>query len=135
MHVKSLFRLKVSLALIVFSFNLAACSGFLVPAPTDSGINGLVTIGPMCPVMQVGNPCPDKPFQATLSVLTADGQHEVTQFETDPNGYFQVDLVPGKYILHPESPKSGMPHGRDIPFTVEAHLFTRLEVAYDSGIR
>ncbi len=135
MRFKSLFRLFVPLFLITVSLNLAACSPLSVPAPTDSGIEGLVTIGPMCPVMQVGVPCPDKPYQATLSVLTSDGQHQVSQFVTDPNGYFQADLAPGKYILHPESPMSGMPHARDIPFIVEAHLFTQLDVAYDSGIR
>lgn len=133
MHFKSLIHLILPVYLVGLS--LAACAPLSSPAPTDSGIEGSVTIGPMCPVIQFGIPCPDKPYQATLSVLTSDGQHEISQFETDPTGYFQLDLAPGKYILHPESPKSGMPHARDIPFTVEAHLFTQLDVAYDSGIR
>lgn len=133
MHLKSLIRLLVPLSLI--GFNLAACSPFSAQAPTDSGIEGQVTVGPMCPVMQFGIPCPDKSYQATLSILTSDGQHEVSQFETDPNGYFQFNLAPGSYILHPESPKGGLPHARDIPFVVEAHLFTQLDVTYDSGIR
>jgi len=126
MRVKSLF-----LFTLLF---ITACSSFLTPTPTDSGINGQVTIGPMCPVVQINNPCPDKPYQATLTVLTSDGQRKVTQFQTDANGNFQVALAPGDYILHPESPKV-MPHARDIPFTVEVHQFTQVNVVYDSGIR
>ncbi|HEY9152652.1 MAG TPA: carboxypeptidase-like regulatory domain-containing protein [Anaerolineales bacterium] len=121
--------------LFVFTFLLiTACSPILAPTPTDSGINGQVTIGPTCPVVRINNPCPDKPYQATLTILTSDGQHKVMQFQTDANGNFQVALSPGNYVLHPEAPNV-MPHARDTSFMVEAHQFTRLDVVYDSGIR
>ena len=35
---------------------LATCS-MRTPTPTDSGIEGQVMIGPMCPVVQVGQDC------------------------------------------------------------------------------
>lgn len=117
--------------LVLLVLLLAACSP--TSKPTDSGIEGDVTIGPMCPVVQVNNPCPDKPYQATLTVLTTDRQ-KIIQFQTDPNGHFQVKLAPGKYILHPESPHA-MPRAADMSFTVNEHQFTRMEVVYDSGIR
>lgn len=126
MRTKSLFYLAFLL--------VAACSPLLQPTPTDSGIEGHVTIGPTCPVMQIGNPCPDKPYQATLTVLTSIGKHKVIQFESDSNGYFRVALSPGEYILHPESPNI-MPRAADVPFTVAPHQFTRIDVVYDSGIR
>ncbi len=110
---------------------LTAC--LQTPQPSDSGIEGIVTIGPMCPVMQEGVPCPDQPYQATLTVLTTSGK-KVTQFQTDADGRFRVDLAAGDYVLHPESP-NGLPFARDIPFTVAEHKFTRLEIIYDSGIR
>ncbi len=132
MQVQSSYRLMFLTGLMILS--LAACSS-LAASPADSGIEGQATLGPMCPVERVDLPCPDRPYQADLSILTADGRQVVTQIETDPNGYFQVDLAPGRYILHPESPRSGLPYARDIPFSVEAHLFTRLDVPYDSGIR
>jgi hypothetical protein len=84
--------------------------------------------------VQINNPCPDKPYQATLTVLTADFQREVLHFQTDADGNFHVTLAPGQYILHPESP-SVMPRASDIPFAVVAHQFTRVDVVYDSGIR
>jgi hypothetical protein len=110
----------------------AACIPTLTP--TDSGIEGHVMIGPTCPVVQIGNPCPDKPYQATLIIVTSTSGLKVVQFEADSNGYFRVALPSGEYILHPESPNV-MPRASDIRFTVEAHQFTRVDVVYDSRIR
>ncbi len=94
---------------LISSFSLAllivtACTPLPAPAPADSGIEGNVTVGPMCPVVQVDIPCPDQPYQATLTVLTSIGHQKIVQFQTDANGVFRVTLVPGEYILHPESP-------------------------------
>lgn len=101
-----------------------------------SGIEGQVLIGPTCPVVRTDNPdCADKPYQATLTVLTVSGQ-KVTQFTTEADGKFHVSLNPGDYILHPESPNGkSMPFGREQPFTVTAGQFTQLSVSYDSGMR
>jgi len=118
---------------IFFLFGLLLTACLQTPQPSDSGIEGTVTIGPMCPVMQEDVPCPDQPYQATLTVLTTSGK-KVTQFQTDENGRFRVDLAPGDYVLHPESP-NGLPFAGDIPFTVDEHKFTQLEISYDSGIR
>ena len=123
MPIRTLFLLLVLL--------LTACSN--TTQPLNSGIEGSVTIGPMCPVVQANEPCPDQPYQATLTVLTPNGK-KVTQFQTDESGHFRVDLTPGNYVLHPESP-NGMPFASDLPFTVEENTFTKLEISYDSGIR
>jgi hypothetical protein len=88
----------------------------------------------MCPVVQIGHPCPDKPYQATLTVLLFTDRSTVLRFQTDSNGNFRSFLAPGEYILKPESP-GVMPHAAEIPFVVYAHQFTRVDVAYDSGIR
>ena len=100
---------------------------------SDSGIEGIVTVGPMCPVMQENVPCPDQPYQAALTVLTTSGK-KIAQFQTDEKGYFRFNLASGDYVLHPESPNV-MPSAADIPFTVDEHKFTLLEISYDSGIR
>ena len=119
--------------LLIFSiFFFAACAPTLTPS--DSGVDGAVTIGPMCPVVQVGNPCPNKPYQAEISVLSSSGRTEVLQLRTNADGLFHQVLAPGVYILHPLSP-GAMPHSADIPFVVQPHSFTHVEVIYDSGIR
>ena len=111
---------------------LATCSIYS-PTPRGSGIEGQVLLGPMCPVVQPGQECPDQPYQATLTVKTPDGV-QITQFQSDAQGQFKVTLVPGEYILHPESP-NGVPFAGDQSFVVETGRYTQLTVNYDSGIR
>lgn len=111
---------------------LASCSP-IVSIPDDSGIQGQVSIGPLCPVMQVGVPCPDRPYQAILTVWTPGGRR-VARLSTDTQGRFRIALPPGNYILHPESP-GGIPHAADVQFTVFPDQFTPQAISYDSGIR
>ena len=111
---------------------LATCS-FYNPTPRGSGIEGQVLIGPMCPVTQQGQECPDQPYQATLTIQSRNGL-QIMQFQTDEQGNFRVALAPGEYILNPESP-NGIPYAGDQTFIVEMGRFTRLTVNYDSGIR
>jgi hypothetical protein len=111
---------------------LATCS-FQEAAPADSGVEGQVYLGPMCPLVQEGQPCPNQPYQATLTVNGQDGRR-ITQVQTDQQGHFKVSLKPGSYILHPESPNV-MPMAAEQVFGVIAGQFTQLTVTYDSGIR
>ena len=136
--------MKIKLALSMLVFFLSACAPQPVPAPDSgdatpaiigSGIKGQVLIGPACPVMQVESPCPDQPYQTTLTVLTLDGQ-EVTRFSSDAEGKFEVNLPPGDYVLHPDLPAGRpIPSAADVPFTVIPNEFTNIIVTYDSGIR
>ena len=41
--------------------------------PPDSGVTGIVRVGPMCPVVQEGVDCPDSPLEADLEVRGAAG--------------------------------------------------------------
>lgn len=112
----------------------ASCSAGRGSIPVDSGIEGYMTIGPSCPVVQVGNPCPDKPYEGRVSILTADARRKVAEAEADATGFYRIMLPPGSYILHPES--SGVfPQAADIPVAVLAHEITRQDISYDSGIR
>ena len=124
--------MNVKLLIGVLILVLATCSIYS-PTPRGSGLEGQVLLGPMCPVAQSGQECPDQPYQATLTVKSLDGL-QITQFETDAQGRFQVSLVPGQYILHPESP-DGLPFAGDQSFSVETGRYTQITVRYDSGIR
>ena len=124
--------MNVKLLIGVMILVLATCSIYS-PTPRGSGIEGQVLLGPMCPVVQQGQECPDQPYQATLTVMNRDGV-QVTQFQTDDQGRFSIPLVPGEYILHPESP-NGIPFAGDQSFMIETGRFTQITVHYDSGIR
>jgi hypothetical protein len=123
--------MKLRLIAGVLMLLLAACS--VQPTPTDSGVEGKVLIGPNCPVVQEGQECPDKPYQATITINNSDNRM-VAQVQTDAEGQFKIALEPGEYILHPESPNV-MPYATEQTFVVEAGKFTQVTVNYDSGIR
>ena len=110
---------------------LATCSA--QPTPTNSGVQGQVFIGPLGPVVQLGQECPAQPYQATLTVNSPTGER-VVQVQTDEQGRFSISLAPGQYVLHPESPNV-FPVAYDLPFTVTESAFTELTITYDSGIR
>jgi hypothetical protein len=124
-----------TLRLLLIPILLSACSALSIPTPTDSGVSGQALMGPMCPVMFEGQDCPDRPFQATLTVLDRSGK-QLVQFQTDEDGAFRVPLAPGEYILQPETPE-GMPYpfGDRQDFSVLPGQFTSIIVSYDSGIR
>jgi hypothetical protein len=124
--------MNVKLLIGVLILVLATCSIYS-PTPRGSGIEGQVLLGPMCPVPQLGQECSDQPYQATLTVRSLDGL-QIAQFQTDAQGRFRVSLVPGEYILHPESP-NGLPFAGDQSFRVETGRYTPITVHYDSGIR
>ena len=126
--------MKPSLILLLVAFALTACS--TTPTPDDSsGMYGRVTIGPICPVARAGEACPDRPYQATLKILTASG-NTVARIVTNADGTFRITLLPGNYILRPETPQNQpLSRAQDQQFTVTAGQFTEVSVKYDSGIR
>ena len=122
--------------LVVGLVSLAACGiTAAAPAPADSGIRGRVTIGPMCPVVQEGIPCPDQPLVATIRVRRPDGKLVATA-RSGKEGRFRIYLAPGRYRLVPLSPAAAtLPYAAPIVARVRPHAFTRVAIQYDSGIR
>jgi hypothetical protein len=105
------------------------------PAPGSSGIEGQVLIGPACPgPVSIDSPCPDQPFPATLTILTAQNAR-VGQVTTDAAGRFRLTLAPGSYLIRPEPPKQGIAYAADQPVDVVAGAFAFVEIVYDSGMR
>ena len=102
----------------------------------DTGIEGVVTIGPQCPVVQQDTPCPDKPFQAEIVVQDADTGDEVARFETTEAGTFSVNTMPGSYRVVPQSPnEGGPPTAQEQLVEVRPGEYTHVDISYDSGIR
>lgn len=121
------------LAAIVLAGVLTACGGGGPPAGT--GVEGTVTIGPMCPVVQVGQECPDAPYAARLTVLLATGKI-VARASAAEDGSYRIALEAGDYLLQAEPSDGGpFPASAGYPFSVLEGAWTRLDVTLDSGIR
>jgi len=103
------------------------------PVLGESGVEGQVFIGPSCPVVEVGSECPDKPYQATLTIKNPQGE-EILKIQTDAEGRFRIPLPSGKYVLHPES-EGRYPRAAEQEFTVTAGQYTQVIITYESGIR
>ena len=117
---------------------LAACGGEPAKGPPESsGIEGQVLLGPQCPVVREGSPCPGKPLRATIEVYSADRQKKITTFTSDAGGRFHVGLLPGDYYVNPlpPNPNRPLPAGRPQTVTVEDHKWTEVTIEYDTGIR
>jgi len=112
---------------------LAAC----LPArdANGSGVEGQVLIGPMCPVIQAGQACPDQPFETKFEIVDRAGK-VVAQGTADEKGQFRVPLETGEYLFIPVPPNpGGPPTAAPLPFRVEQGEWARLTVRVDSGIR
>jgi len=110
---------------------LAGC-GSAAAGDGSSGVNGLVVVGPTCPVEQVGSPCPDRPLSTDLEILR--GSRVVATVHSGEDGRFRVALAPGPYTIGPKQ-TSGFPIGRPVQVTVKPHAFTSVTITFDSGIR
>ena len=127
--------LRPTLVLLVIIVCLAACGPSTVSAPPATGIRGIVTLGPTCPVEQVGEPPCVTPMAARLAITSAEDGSVVARVSSGPDGVFTVDLPPGDYVIVPEPGGDPFPIGQPVEVTVEAGAYAEIEVAYDSGIR
>jgi hypothetical protein len=112
----------------------AGCGASELLGPdAEQGIEGLVTIGPMCPVQTQDDPCPDQPYQAWIEIRNAAGA-QVTRIRSTEDGTFWVGLRAGRYVLDPET-DGRLPIAEEQSVEVEPGVFTQVLVSYDSGIR
>jgi hypothetical protein len=128
----------------VSSRNLLTAFGLIVmavcvsigqtPAAGESGVEGLITIGPANPgPARVGAAASTPLANATFAVEKNNG--EVTSFITDEQGRFRISLPPGHYKISLKGRKSSI--GRFGPFEtdVAAGKMTNVQWECDSGIR
>ena len=105
------------------------------PSSGESGIEGTVTIGPTCPVQRIDSPCPDRPYEATVSVLDAAGSGVLTSVRSGSDGRFRVLLPAGRYLVRSESETAFSPREFEEIVEVENGRFTQVQIVFDSGIR
>ena len=122
-------------AVLILQFVAGLLDDLDLPPAKESGVKGLVTIGPMSPVLQQGVPCPDLPFGATIVVEDEDGT-EIASVVSGDDGTFQMELAAGAYVLVPQAPNPGAPpFAGEVAIEVLEAAFTEVLIQYDSGIR
>jgi hypothetical protein len=113
---------------------LSACGADDLLGPeAPQGIEGIVLLGPQCPVESLENPCPDLPYQVLIRVRKPGGR-SVTQLRSGEDGRFRVGLHPGLYVLAPES-GDPFPVADDLPVEVEEGVYSEVTISFDTGIR
>ena len=100
----------------------------------NSGIYGIVTIGPINPVEKEGE-LNYKPYQATIIIKNNDNFAEIERFTSNINGTFKVYLKPGKYILEPLKSNEPYPIVSPVEVEVKPNQFSEVNISYDTGIR
>ncbi len=105
--------------------------------PYHSGIRGMVTLGPTCPVMR--NPpdpqCADKPYQTSISIFHAgDSVHARAVPMSDASGTFEVSLPPGNYIIDAKGCET-LQRCAQVSAIVSPNSYTDVVVSCDTGIR
>jgi len=123
-----------ALVFLVAAFVLASC-GLRPGVPAGTGIEGVMMIGPTCPVQRVDSPCPDRPYAGEVSVRDQSGS-VVADVHAGSGGHFRVAVAPGTYDLVPLSPHPGVPPtGKPQTVTVVSGQYAEVTIEYDSGIR
>lgn len=103
-----------------------------LPATNYGTVSGTVMAGPTCPVEQVGSPCPNRPLQTTVLILSRSGQ-VVTSARSDVHGRYSVHVAPGTYFVAVQTPV--WPRCPATRVVVEDSGSTRANVLCDTGIR
>ena len=127
-------RRSIGGILLAVAAAVAGCSDRgVIGLDADQGIEGLVLIGPQCPVASQQDPCPDLPYEATIQIRTFNGA-PVTVVRSDAEGRFRVGLRVGRYTLVPEN-GNPFPIASEQSVVVVDGAYTSVTVSYDTGIR
>ena len=105
--------------------------------PYNSGVRGIVLLGPTCPVMrEPPDPqCADKPYQTTVSVSRAnDTTHTFANIESGKDGTFELSLPPGDYVINAKGGAT-LPRCQETSATVGPEGYTPITISCDTGIR
>ena len=116
---------------------LLMCAIFLpgqTESPSETGIEGVITIGPI----QAGPVRADAPSSRPLANTTFVVENQkgnVASFTTDENGHFRMPLVAGHYKVSLKQRTSSI--GKYGPFEVDVApgQMTKVQWECDSGIR
>jgi len=117
---------------------LAGCGDEGPAAKTQSGVTGLVHVGPQCPVETAGDPCEDQPA-ANVTVTVSEqipgdsfaAGEVVARATTNHDGKYRIVVAPGDYVLTADAGMSC----ELMDASVTDGAFTTVGIPCDTGIR
>ncbi len=95
-------------------------------------VSGTVAAGPTCPAERVGSPCPSRPLQTTVLIVSRFGR-VVASTRSDGQGRYVVRVAPGSYLVVVQT--AVWPRCPMTRIVVDASRPTRANVLCDTGIR
>ncbi|HEU4811465.1 MAG TPA: carboxypeptidase regulatory-like domain-containing protein [Nocardioides sp.] len=108
------------------------------PVVSDSGVAGVVHLGPQCPVETLDDPCDDKPAAGVTVTVSEQLPGEayaagetVAQGTTDATGAFRIAVAPGEYVVTADAGMSC----ELMDARVTEGSFAEVDVPCDTGIR
>jgi hypothetical protein len=132
-------RNSILLATVFIGLVLAGLSVGCSSGTAGSGIlEGNVTIGPICPVEQPGNPCPVpcEMYQARkVLIYDSNGTRLITEVDIDCNGHYWVELKPGGFTVDINRDVFGHVSGVPQKIEISAGQTIELNIDIDTGIR
>ena len=104
--------------------------------PYNSGVQGMVSLGPTCPVERIppDPQCADKPFATAIIVSHTGSSSAFVLGNSDKAGVFKFSLPPGSYTLKATSGKV-FPRCPEVTVVVPASGYASTTISCDSGIR
>ena len=101
-------------------------------------LEGIVTIGPLCPVESVEDPCQPDPslYRSHKLVILGPGGETVKQVEISEAGNYRTELIAGNYTVDFAPHDIGIPGSFEPPQAViRENETTILNIEIDTGIR
>jgi len=106
--------------------------------PYESGIKGVVILGPTCPVERIlpDPACVFKGYKTTVQVIAVGSSSSApfATIETNASGEYSVSLPPGQYALQPVGGKT-FPRCETREVTVVGNIIQEVTLTCDTGIR
>lgn len=116
---------------------------FVCPTSTSAQqgtgtLQGNMTIGPICPVEQVGHPCnPTPQMYAAHQVFVYNSSQTklITTLTPDASGNFSATLPSGSYLVDVQHQGIGAVTGAPVMVAVVAGKTAHISINIDTGIR
>lgn len=128
---------------VVVAIAIVGCAGPSTssgPSPSaaiQTGIRGLATAGPVCPVEK--NPpdpaCAPRPIAGAKVMIRDASGTEVAMAVTGSDGVFFVELQPGDYVVEPQPVQGLMGTAAKQSASVSGGSVALVQLDYDTGIR